>query len=192
MEEGYARREQRPVLIHASRGTLEGELGIGTALRTLDRLNLLHHAFVTIENPRVVAGDWSIEPGTLLLNTSCILFVVELSSRRLGVCDAGEAARFSRSAVRLQVGDYEIQGFLHVPGKGRPLIRLKQDRHAFMAVTSASVVGPDTAFASSFLAVNRAHVLAAQELEYKADLAREACVTETPKPVSLGTFGEGR
>lgn len=192
MEEGYARREQRPVLIHASRGTLEGELGIGAALRTLDRLNLLHHAFVTIENPRVVAGDWSIEPGTLLLNTSCILFVVELSSRRLEVCDAGEAARFSRSAVRLQVGDYEIQGFLHVPGKGRPLIRLKQDRHAFLAVTSASVVGPDTAFASSFLAVNRAHVLAAQELEYKAGLAHEASVTAIPAPVSLGTSGKGR
>ena len=44
MRNGYAKREQRPVLIHISRGTLEGELEIGAALRTLDRLNLLHHA----------------------------------------------------------------------------------------------------------------------------------------------------
>ena len=192
MEIGYAIREQRPVLIHTSRGTLEGELEIGAALRTLDRLNLLQHAFITIENPRVVTGDWSIEPGTLMLNTSCILFVVEQSSPVTGFGVSGESARFSRSAVRLQVGEFEIQGFLHVPGQGQPLVRLKQDRHAFLAITSASIVGPDVAIASSFVAVNRAHVLAAQELERDAETACTVSDARNPEPALLGEPGSGR
>ena len=173
MEDSQIRREQRPVTIQTSRGTLEGELEIGVTLRTLDRLNLLQHAFVTIEKPRVVNGDWSIEPDTLVLNTSCILFVVERSNPKREHSDLVESARFSRSAVRLQVGRFEIQGFLHVPGEGRTLVRLKQDQHAFLALTSASVVGPDTAFASSFVAVNRAHLLAAQEMDHDAGLGNQ-------------------
>jgi hypothetical protein len=175
MREGNVEREQRPVLIYTVRGTLEGELQVGAALRTLDRLNLSHQAFVTIENPGVLSGGWSMEHGALVLNTSSILFVVERSNPTRGGSVSGGSARFSRSAVRLQVGEFEALGFLHVPGNGRALARLQQDRHAFLALTSASVTGPDTAFVSSFVAVNRARVLAAQELGPDADFERVAC-----------------
>lgn len=191
MEYGFNIREQRPVLIHTSRGALEGDLEIGAALRTLDRLNLLHHAFVTIENPQVLTGGWSIESRTLVLNTSCILFVVERKGRETDQHETNEAARFSRSAVRLHVGEFEIRGFLHVPGDGKPLVRLKQDQHSFLAITSASVVGPDAAFASSFVAVNRAHVLAAQELNHEIDDERIARSADSLEPALSGGFEGG-
>ena len=60
--------------------------------------------------------------------------------------------------------DCEILGFLHTSAHGDPVVRLNQDASPFFALTSASVIGPDVEFAAAFLAVNRAHVFAAEAL----------------------------
>ena len=44
------------------------------------------------------------------------------------------------------------------------MTRIHQDVHAFIAVTSASVSRGDEQFAAPFVAINRRHILAAQEL----------------------------
>jgi hypothetical protein len=98
------------------------------------------------------------------VNTASILFVIERTSFKRKSGKRVEAARFNRAAVHLCVGEYEIQGFLHVPGRGDVLTRLNRDKYSFIALTSASVVGPDSEFAAPFLAVNRDHIMAAQEL----------------------------
>ena len=46
-----------------------------------------------------------------------------------------------------------------------PLLRFNQDTHPFIAVTSASVVGPDTRFEAPFLAIKRSHILAVQPID---------------------------
>ena len=71
---------RRSVLVHTVRGTVEGQLDVSSAARTLDGLNMLHHTFVTIRNPVVASDHWSIDPSALVLNTGCILFVVERSN----------------------------------------------------------------------------------------------------------------
>ena len=66
--------------------------------------------------------------------------------------------------IRLRVGDYIVDGFLHVPPGGNPMMRLHQDSRAFIALTAASATRGDAEFSAPFLAVNRKHILAAQQL----------------------------
>ncbi len=57
-----------------------------------------------------------------------------------------------------------MHGFVHVPPGGNPMTRLNQGEHAFVALTSASVIGPGEELATPFLAVNRGHILAARPI----------------------------
>ncbi len=51
--------------------------------------------------------------------------------------------------------------------------RLDQSNHPFISLTWAAVKGPDTKLTAPFLAVNRAHILAAQEITPEADKPAE-------------------
>ena len=75
---------------------------------------------------------------------------------------------FARAPVRLRVGHFDVEGLVHVPAGGNPMMRLNQQGHPFLALTSASVVGEETQTGVPFLAVNRSHILAAQELSSEA------------------------
>ena len=75
--------------------------------------------------------------------------------------------------MRVRVGPYEIEGFLHVPPGGECLKWLNHYSHPFLSLTSVSVVGPAKQFATPFLAVNRRHILAAQEIYAEDDTAEE-------------------
>ena len=68
--------------------------------------------------------------------------------------------------TRARVGAFDVEGFVHVPPRGDPLLRFNQDTHPFIAVTSASVVGPDRQFEAPFLAIKRSHILAVQPMDH--------------------------
>ncbi len=151
-------RTERTVRIETLHGSLEGLLLISELLRTLDELNMAPKAFLTVHSPVLDGTGWSFPDGPLSVNKSNILFLAELSSP-----DGGKTAKFvdfTRAAVRLRIGVFDVEGFVHVPPHGDPLLRFNQDTHPFIALTSVSVIGPDTRFASPFLAVRRSHVLA--------------------------------
>ena len=153
---------ERRIRIETERGTIDGVLAVASILRTLDDLNLTGKDFITLDEPVTSGPGWNFDSDILALNKRSILFVQELSNppRR----NSNLAGTYSRASVRLRVGAYEIEGFLHVPPGGDCLKRLNQNSHAFVSLTSVSVIGPDAQFATPFLAVNRRHILAAQEI----------------------------
>lgn len=186
MDNAMGGRERRQVFVQTIHGAIEGYVETGERIRTLDDLNMFSRKFLRIEDAVVSSPVWSFDRGTVGINTSSILFVIERTSFKRKGDERVEASRYNRAAVHLCVGEYEIQGFIHVPGRGDVLTRLNRDKYPFIALTSASVVGPDSELAAPFLAVNRTHIMAAQELldeetdlpapgeEPRAEFCREA------------------
>ena len=109
---------------------------------------------------------WLFRDGPLSVNKSNILFLAELSPPAGGQTE--KFVDYTRPPVRLRVGAFDIEGTVHVPPHGDPLLRFNQDTHPFIALTEGSVVGPDTQFEAPFLAVKRSHVLAVQPIEHQA------------------------
>ena len=145
----------------STRGAIEGVLRTSPSLRTLDDLNLLAREFVTVHGPNIDGEVW--EPDTrVAVSKASILWVVE-ECDQLGPRFVSPES-YRRSPLRLRVDDFDVQGFMHVPQGGDTLQRLNQDRHPFIALTSASVVGSDVELAVPFLAVNRQQIAWAVEL----------------------------
>jgi len=152
---------ERQVSIETERGTVEGSLFISPMLRTLDDLNM-DRAFLTLQAKDCHVSEWSLRRGELLLSKTTILTMRELGPPPDMSAGRPMGARFARASVRLQVGSFQIEGFVHVPPGGSMTARLNQAGPQFLSITSASVVGPTSQFAAPFLAVNRKHILAAQ------------------------------
>jgi len=76
-----------------------------------------------------------------------------------------------------------VEGLRPYGTRGSSLTRLNQSAHPFIALQSAIVVGPGADFSTSFLAINRAHVLSAQEM-FSVNLVAEevAAGTATKNP----------
>jgi len=157
-------QETRRVVIGSLHGTIEGNLRVSTRLRTLDFLNRSIAKFVTVQDARVTGSQWQPEGNLSSICVSTILWVAELQALRPSA-GRRKAPLQNRTALRLCLaGGSEVRGFLHTPTMGDPIARLNQDHSAFFAVTSASLMSPDNEFAAAFLAVNRAHVFAAEGL----------------------------
>ena len=154
----------RKVRVRTTRGSVVGLLPISEQVRTLDDINMVATRFVVLQEPEVEDGDLALEPGPLAINKSQILFLSESEPPRARTFNRLAAARKSRSPVRLMMEDFTIEGFVHIPVNGKALIRLRQEGHSFIAITTVKVTGPHATFEAPFLAVNRDHVLAAQEL----------------------------
>ncbi len=166
MDQTTVNQTERTVRIETLDGSMEGLLLVSVLHRTLDHLNRVTKAFLTVHSSVLDGTGWSFPDGALSVRKSNILFLAELSEP-----DGGEAEKFvdnlTRAAVRLRVGAFDIEGFVHVPPGGDPLLRFNLDTHPFIALTSVSVVGPDTQFAWPFLAVRTSHVLAAQPMDHQ-------------------------
>jgi hypothetical protein len=161
MTEDTPGREARRVRLYSLHGLVEGNLHVGARLRTLDDLNVVAKRFVQLHPPtHATNAAWSLDGGPVAVNKKAILFAQELASppQRSGMPFGG----FTRSAVRLRIGDYEVEGFVHVPPGGEPMRRFDQDNHAFISLTTVLVVGPEGDRATPFLAVNRDFITAAQ------------------------------
>jgi len=167
-------REERRLRIQTTRGCLEGRIQTSPVVRTLDDLNIVARNFVTLHGARALSGDWSLEGGSVALAKPAILHVFELDEPAPQSRAVKDAARFFRSPIRLWLPDFSVRGFVHIPAGGSAMARFNQQSHAFIAVTSASVVGPETELAVPFLAVNREHIIAAEEMGGEEPVEGEA------------------
>lgn len=167
MDETTTAPQGRRVLIQTEKGRIKGWLGASAVVRTLDDLNVVSRNFITLGDPVGRSGAISTEGGPLAVAKSAALFVTELDETVPRPGNRAQAARFYRSPVKLWVADFCIQGFVHVPRGGTVMNRLNQPGHAFIALTSVSVIGPETELARPFLAVNREKILAAEEIRHE-------------------------
>jgi len=167
MDSMAGERQERLVQVHTIRGCVEGRLPTNKWVRTLDDLNVVTRNFVTLRGAKPTSGQWALENGPLSVAKTAILFVIEVDELAPRPGKRPEALRFARAPVRLWIGDFSIRGFVHVPAGGSPKVRLDQHSHAFIALTSASVLGPQTEIAAPFLAVNRELILAAEEIVHE-------------------------
>jgi hypothetical protein len=152
---------RRPVLIHTQHGAVEGCLEVHSSVRTLDYLNL-SQKFVPLVAPKVGAAGWGLDGERIGINKEHVLFAAELIEKP-PISDArAEAAHYSRVAVAMRMADCDVRGFLHVRGLQDPLTLLGQCRQSFVALTSASIVGPGFELTASFVAVNPRYLLALQ------------------------------
>jgi len=177
----FENRVVRPVRIFAEQLSFDGLLNISLGARTLDELNLGARSFLTLATPQLMAGSWELKEGPVAINKASVLFVLEIPD--LGVSlkrtdEEPELRRFGRAAVRLRVREYAVEGYVHTGPGGSSLTRLNQSAHPFIALQSAIVTGPGVDFSTSFLAVNRAHVLSAQEM-FSVNLVAEEVAAGT-------------
>lgn len=159
MEHDLRSGDRRPVLIQTLHGPIEGGLYVHRGLRTLDWLNR-EQRFVRIY---VSETTWAFESGCMDVNKELVLFVAELADRAPMSDARAEAVHFTREAISLRVAEYDVKGFMHVRGQD-PSMVLNRHRQPFVALTSASVFGPDLELATTFLAVNPDHVLGVQTM----------------------------
>ncbi len=163
-----AGRVLRKVRVQTRCGRVAGLLAIGEQVRTLDDVNLGSTRFILLHEPAEEEGTWGFEPGPLAINTAEIVFIFESEPPGAFSVNRLAASRKSRSRVRLRTAAYTIDGVVHIPPNGKALIRLRQENRTFIALTEATVRHGDSVFETPFLAVNRDHVLAAQELPLPA------------------------
>ena len=157
-------RHLRRIRVETIHGTVEGAMASGPTLRTLDELNFTAKPFLRLEDPRLEGTTWAFEAGPLAVSKACVLFVIEIGCPPALAASRPAGARFTRAALRIRVGAFDVEGFVHVPPGGSPVSRLDQGT-PFLGMTSVSVVGPGAHFASGFLALNRSHIVAAQPVE---------------------------
>ena len=163
MEREPGAPDGRPVMIQTTRGVVEGRAVAHPGIRTLDWLNHSQRFLEVVVTSSSVT-DWSFDRGLVGINKAMVLFVAELSDA-LPTSDARvEAGHYSREAVAMRLGEFDVKGYLHVRGILDPLVRLSRRDGQFTALTSASVLGLDVELAASFLAVNPDHVLGAQPI----------------------------
>lgn len=171
-------REQRSVRVQTVHGAINGVVAIGAKVRTLDELNVPTHKFLIVDAPEICLPGCCFDGGAVGINKDSVLFVTEQRDCHLTTDHRVERSHFVRMPIRLRLGQFDIQGFLHIRGLRDPLIWFSQTRQLFLALTAASVVGPDSEFATAFIAVNPRHVLAIQGMraEEPAPVAEESLV----------------
>jgi hypothetical protein len=163
----FENRVVRPVRIFTEQLTFDGLLNISLGARTLDELNLEARSFLTLATPRIMQGAWDMAEGPIAVNKASVLFVLEIPDLGVGLGrtdEDPELRRFGRAAIHLKIREYAVEGYVHTGPGGSSLLRLNQIAHRFIALQSAVVTGPGIDFSTSFLAVNRAHILSAQEM----------------------------
>ena len=169
MERELEGREQRHLRIQTVEGAVDGFLYTRPGTSTVHYLNVAATSqnFLTLHPPVEKPDHWEFGDGPVSIATESIIFVVELAEFNPKPGDPDEAARFKRAPVRVRAGSFSIDGFVFVLPGGLPVDRISHDRRPFVPMTSVSVVGRDSVFAASFLAVNRSFVLAAQEIPHE-------------------------
>ena len=172
-------RVVRAIRVFTETLAFDGLLNVSLGGRTLDELNTASRPILTLNSPRAAAGGWTPGDGPLLVNREAVLFVVEIPEpgATLGKSEAEpELRRFDRSAIRLRVGPYDVEAYVHTSHGANPLVRLSQSVHPFIALNAATVSGPGFDITVPFVAVNRSHVLVSQELFSVSAIPEEVAV----------------
>ena len=174
-----ARPSERRIRIQTAQGAIEGSLPVGAGATTMRRLNVVSatQKFLQLRPPVLCTPECVFRDGPLSVVIDSIVFVTEVAEFVPVPEEPQAAARFRRARVILLLKDYLIEGFVHVPPGGDPIVRLNQDRHKFIALTSVTVKTADQEFSVPFMALNGSELLAIQEIEYEEPL----------EPVGAGT-----
>jgi hypothetical protein len=159
--DGSDGRRLRLITVH---GHVDGQVRVNPRISTLHYLNVtsMSQSFIVLTPPIEPSPEWNVANGSLALAFDSVLFVQEMTDLPPADSDRAAAALYERCAVRLNVGGYAVDGFIHMPPGGDPISRLNQDRHPFFALTAVSVMGTRDQFAAPFLAVKRSEVIALQ------------------------------
>ena len=167
--------EGRRIRVYTHHGSVEGSLHTNDGVSTMHYLNVAAamQPFLGLRPPLTCAQDWMFDDSSLAVAMDSILFVTELSEYVPRPGDPREAAQFQRIPIRLRLSDFIVDGHIHVPNGSNPIQRLNQDRHAFIALTVVSVMGPQEQFATSFLAANRRYITAVQQIIGELEAPRE-------------------
>jgi hypothetical protein len=163
----FENRIVRPVRVFTGLVTIDGILTVGLGGRTLDELNQGARAYLTLTLPLLVTGQTPLEKGPLSINKSNIIFALEIPDlgAKIESQPMEPEVHRARSVVRIRTADYTIEGYVHTWGGGDALGRLTQPgTPRFLALSPATIAGPDIDCAVSFVAVNCAHVTMAQEI----------------------------
>jgi hypothetical protein len=177
-----AGRVFRRVRVQLAQGALEGGLCVGEQVRTLDDLNMASVRFVTLVDVVGEGAGFPLNEGPVAVHKSRILFLVETGEPPARLGRSAIAQRMHRARIRLRVADFLVEGWVHVPNGGRPLLRLKQEGHPFLALTDARVIGAYATLEAGFLAVHRDHVIAAQDVTDDVAAVVEMDPTRTDQP----------
>ena len=158
--QGSDSRRLRLVTRH---GHVDGSVLANPRVATLRYLNITSATqhFIVISPPIEPSAGWNIVDGALAIAIDSLLFVQELTALAFP-SDRAAAALYERCAIRLSVGEFAVEGYLHMPPGSNPISRLNQNSHPFFALSAVSVIGPDTQFAAPFLAIKRSEVIALQ------------------------------
>jgi hypothetical protein len=163
---------ERRVRIQTIHGAIEGSLAVGEGASAMHRLNVVAatQKFLRLEPPIVCTPDCVFRDGPLSIVIDSIVFVTEAAECVPVPKEPLAAARFRRARMILLLKDYLVEGFVHVAPGGDPIVRLNQDRHKFIALTSVLVRTADNEFSVPFMALNCSELLAIQEIEVEESL----------------------
>jgi hypothetical protein len=161
-----SRVRERRVRLHTWSGVLEGYMPCSPAVRTLDAVNQLATGFVTLQPPVTTPFGAPFGEGPVAISRSSVVLIEELeeSHAQAPVLRAG-FPKLWRAAIVLRVGTFTVNGFVHVPMGGNPLMRVStNDGPPFLALTVVDALSPTGPVKAQFVAVNRSHITAAQEV----------------------------
>jgi hypothetical protein len=161
VDTGRSASEARRLLIGTLHGSVEGNLAVDQQVRTLDYLNRGAMRFMPLRGAKSINPFPPLQGDAVRLNMSTILWVTELQATRPSGSSKAKP-QLNRCAVRFCLPECEALGFLHTPPQGDPFARLNQDRGAFLALTSVSLISADTEITVEFLAINSHHVISAE------------------------------
>jgi hypothetical protein len=158
---------ERRIRVQTAQGAIEGTLPVGQGSSTMHRLNVVaaSQKFLQLQSPVVCTPKCVFQEGALSVVIDSIVFVTEVAECVPVPREPQAAARFRRARVILLLEDYLVEGYVHVPPGGDPIVRLNQDRHKFIALTSVTVKTADEEFSAPFMALNGSKLLAIQEIE---------------------------
>jgi hypothetical protein len=193
----YQNRVVQPVRAFTGLAAFDGLLTLSLGQRTLDELNLADRPLLVLEEPVVHSGRAGLVEGTLAVSKSAILFTVEIDAVGADLHGGtpepeAEPKQAFRSLLRLRIGEYTLEGYMHMPPGISFINRMSQARRRFVALTSASIDGPGVSGVAHFVAANWAHVLSAQEVLSIESISEDPGVEAIPEDAGAEAGAEAR
>jgi hypothetical protein len=145
---------------------LRGVVDLGRMRRLSDVLNHVAAGYLPVVDGELMpsgAREWPRPRPRLYVNKADLLFVHPTANSSLPAAPPGLTVSKLRAPVGLYVGEYLLEGIVHVADRVPWEQYLSVVRDRFLAITEASIVRVTTGEpveSAGFVAVNREHVTA--------------------------------
>jgi hypothetical protein len=145
---------------------LRGVVELGRMRRLSDVLNQAAASYLPVHDAELMpsgAREWPRPRARLYVNKADLLFVHPTADSPLPAAPAGLIVSKLRAPVGLYVGEYRLEGIVHLADRVPWEQFLSVIRDRFLAITEASitrVTTGETVESAGFVAVNREHVSA--------------------------------